>query len=213
MVYELDAFSKPRLVFLIVELVQVAILLTTHKNSAVLRANDGCHLDIRRDREVCCVKFDRFPRLVVHPSLLNDRGANQEDGYGSTYDEHRGDVVDENAFLRWHKRDMGNDVGLVEEGRYFLSVSVSTSWAASLRAQKNIPVNIVPQKEFVVDGYPDSLDLNQKTHVGCHTRAYRGQHESGVAFGGTHFRSIGINRRGLRQTSSSEMGLEHRREK
>lgn len=58
---------------------------------------------------------------------------------------------------------MGDDVGLVYKGADVLAVGGE---AGRRRGGGDRPMDVVPEEELVVDGYPDALNLGDEAHVG-----------------------------------------------
>lgn len=122
MVDELHTFSKPRLVLLVMQLIQVAILRATHEDSSIPGPNNRGHFDVGRDGQVGGVEFDFFVDAVVGSSNGGGRDANKKYRYWGTYDQEGRYFVNKYTGFRFDDGNMGYDVRLIHKGADFLPV-------------------------------------------------------------------------------------------
>jgi hypothetical protein len=121
MVDELHSLSEPRFVFLVVKLVQIAILRTGHEDSAILCANDRSHLNVCGQCHIRSIKPDFPVRTAVCCRRRGDREANEKNRDWCTYYEKMRYLVYEHPTFRFHRCNVGNDVWLVNERTYLLA--------------------------------------------------------------------------------------------
>lgn len=115
MVHQLNTLPKPRLVFLVVKLIQVSILRATHEYSTIRCSNDRRHLDLSGNSQVCGVKFDVFTRSIIWPVNRGRGESNEKDGNWRAYHQQVRDFINEEGFFGVDDGDMGNNGRLVNE--------------------------------------------------------------------------------------------------
>jgi hypothetical protein len=150
------------------QLVETAVLGASHEDATLRGADDGGHFDVCRDGHVGGIHADLLA------AGLGERGsgeADEEDGDGGAQDHDGGYLVDEHVGLWLDDGDMGDDVWLVDKGADVLAVGGE---ALRWRGGTDGPVDVVPEEELVVDGYPHALYRGEEAHVGRDARGWRG---------------------------------------